>query len=105
MQLSLIRNPDILSEVAALDDAPFTLGFAAETENVEAHAKEKRLRKNLDMIAANQVGVAATGFENDTNEILLLWQGGKQLLPLTSKIEIARQLIDLLADRYLAKNS
>ena len=104
MQLSLIRNPDILSQVAALDHAPFTLGFAAETENLEAHAEEKRLRKNLDMIAANQVGVADTGFENDTNEVLLLWQGGKQLLPLTSKIEIARQLIDLLADRYLAKN-
>jgi len=104
MQLSLVRNPDILSDVAALEKPPFTLGFAAETENVEAHAEEKRLRKKLDMIAANRVGVAATGFGNDTNEILLLWQDGKQLLPLASKTEIARQLVDLLADHLPAQS-
>ena len=103
MQLSLVRNPDILSEVAALENGPFTLGFAAETENVEMHANEKRIRKNLDMIAANQVGVGATGFGTDTNEILLLWPDGKQHLPLASKTEIANQLIDLVADRFLSK--
>jgi len=103
MQLALIRNPDILSEVGSLDNPPFTLGFAAETENVEAYAEDKRQRKKIDMIAANQVGTTTTGFGNDTNEILLLWADGKQRLPLASKTEIARQLIDHLADLYLAQ--
>lgn len=102
MQLSLIRNPDIVSTVTALDSPPFTLGFAAETENIEQHAADKLNRKKLDMIAANQVGDTRTGFETDSNEILLLWVEGKQHLPLASKQEIAKQLIDILADRYLA---
>ncbi len=103
MQLSLVQNPDIVCEVAALKKAPFTLGFAAETENVEQHAAAKRLRKNLDMIAANRVGYGPSGFESDNNEILLLGRNFRRVLPLTSKTEIARQLIDLLADQYLAK--
>ncbi len=102
MQLSLIQNPDIVAEVASLDDPPFTLGFAAETEHVEQYAEEKRLRKKLDMIAANRVGDGRTGFENDSNEILLLGEGLKLHLPLANKNEIARQLIDSLADQYLS---
>lgn len=101
MQLPLRQNPDILREVAALGSPPFTLGFAAETEHVEKHAAEKRLRKKIDMIAANQVGDGPGGFENDSNEILLLSDDLPQRLPLASKTEIARQLIDLLADQYL----
>lgn len=102
MQLSLIPNPDIVSAVTALANPPFTLGFAAETENIEQHAADKLNRKKLDMIAANQVGDTKTGFETDSNEILLLWAEGQQHLPLASKQEIAKQLIDILADRYLA---
>ena len=102
MQLELIPNPDIVSEVTRLDNKPFTLGFAAETEDVERHAREKLTRKNLDMIAANQVGVEQSGFESDTNEIIVLWPNGQQLLALKEKREIAQQLIDLLADRYNA---
>ncbi len=104
MQLSLIRNPDIVSIVTALDNPPFTLGFAAETENVEKYAADKLSRKKLDMIAANQVGNPETGFGTDSNEVLLLWEDGKQILPLASKPEIARQLIDILADRYVKIN-
>lgn len=104
MQLSLIRNPDIVSTVTALDSPPFTLGFAAETENIEQYAADKLNRKKLDMIAANQVGDTKTGFETDSNEILLLWAEGKQQLPLASKQEIAKQLIDILADRYQASS-
>lgn len=102
MQLSLIRNPDIVSAVTAMENPPFTLGFAAETENIEQHASDKLNRKKLDMIAANQVGDTRTGFETDSNEILLLWAEGKQHLPLACKQEIAKQLIDILADRYLS---
>ena len=102
MQLELVPTPDIVSEVTQLGNKPFTLGFAAETEDVEQHAREKLTRKNLDMIAANQVGVEPSGFESDTNEILVIWQDGQQLLALEEKRVIAIQLIDLLADRYLA---
>ena len=102
--LQLIPNPDIVSEVAQLKNKPYTLGFAAETENVERHAREKLQRKKLDMIAANQVGVEQTGFESDTNELIVIWPDGQQLLALNDKNEIAKQLIDLLADQYNARN-
>jgi len=102
LQLELIPNPDIVSEVTALDSKPFTMGFAAETEELESNAVEKLKRKNLDMIAANQVGVEQTGFESNTNEVLVMWAGGRQLLALDDKNTIAKQLIDLLADHYNA---
>ena len=103
MQLSLVRNPDIVSGVTALEKPPFTLGFAAETENVEAHARDKLTRKKLNMIAANRVGSDAGGFEKDSNEVLLLWPEGQELLPLASKQQIAHQLIEHLADLYLTR--
>jgi len=102
MQLELIPNPDIVREVTALENRPFTMGFAAETENLEKNALEKLKRKKLDMIAANQVGVEKTGFESNTNELLVLWSDGQQLLALDVKNEIAKQLIDILADHYNA---
>ncbi len=102
ISLELTPNPDILSSVTALENKPFTLGFAAETENLEQNAGDKLKHKNLDMIAANQVGGGQTGFESDTNELLVIWPDGKQLLSLNDKSEIARQLIDLLADHYNA---
>lgn len=102
IQLELTPNPDILSAVTGLENKPFTLGFAAETEKLEQNAADKLKRKNLDMIAANQVGGGQTGFESDTNELLVLWPGGKQMLSLNHKNEIAKQLIDLLADHYNA---
>ena len=102
MQLELIPNPDIVREVTALENKPFTLGFAAETENLEKNALEKLKRKKLDMIAANQVGVEKTGFESNTNELLVLWSDGQQLLALDDKNEIAKQLIDILTDHYNA---
>ena len=102
MQLELIPNPDIVREVTALENRPFTMGFAAETENLEKNALEKLKRKKLDMIAANQVGVEKMGFESNTNELLVLWSDGQQLLALDVKNEIAKQLIDILADHYNA---
>ena len=102
MKLELVPNPDIVSEVTGLKNGPFTLGFAAETEKVEQHAREKLQRKNLDMIAANLVDTEQTGFETDTNELIVIWPDGQQLLTLNDKNEIAKQLIDLVAEHYNA---
>lgn len=102
MQLSLTRNPDIVASVAALESPPFTLGFAAETENVEQYAAEKRSRKKLDLIAANRVG-GNSGFENDSNEILVLGENYRQPLALAGKLQIARQLIQIVAGKFAGR--
>ena len=104
IKLELIPNPDIVSEVTRLKNKPFTLGFAAETEKLEQHAVEKLQRKNLDMIAANRVAAEQTGFESDTNELTVIWPDGQRLLALNVKNEIAKQLIDLVAERYNASS-
>lgn len=104
IKLELIPNPDIVSEVTRLKNKPFTLGFAAETEKLEQHAVEKLQSKNLDMIAANRVAAEQTGFESDTNELNVIWADGQRLLTLNDKNEIAKQLIDLVAERYNASS-
>ncbi len=104
IKLELIPNPDIVSEVTRLKSKPFTLGFAAETEKLEQHAVEKLQRKKLDMIAANRVAAEQTGFESDTNELNVIWADGQRLLSLNDKNEIAKQLIDLVAERYNASS-
>ncbi|MBK1648692.1 bifunctional phosphopantothenoylcysteine decarboxylase/phosphopantothenate--cysteine ligase CoaBC [Rhabdochromatium marinum] len=101
-QLRMVRNPDILAEVAARHPAPFTLGFAAETEALEAHAREKLQAKGLDMIAANWVGGAQGGFDRDENALLLLWRGGQRELPLMSKRQAAREIVHTITERYAA---
>jgi phosphopantothenoylcysteine decarboxylase/phosphopantothenate--cysteine ligase len=103
MQINLTRNPDIVSEVANLENKPFTVGFAAETENLAAYAEDKLWRKNLDMIAANLVS-DGNAFDKESNELLVLWPDGKQNLAFASKDDIASQLIDLIAGRYMAIN-
>ena len=101
LTLELVRNPDILAEVAALrSHRPFTVGFAAETHDVLHYAEDKRRRKNLDLIAANQVGVAGSGFESEQNELHVLWEGGEKTLPLADKTLLGQQLIVLIAERY-----
>lgn len=99
LTLSLVPNEDILARVAALNDGPFTVGFAAETEALEANARAKLERKGLDMIAANLVAGEHTVFNSDDNELLVLWRDGGQLLARAPKTRIARQLIDLIAAR------
>jgi phosphopantothenoylcysteine decarboxylase/phosphopantothenate--cysteine ligase len=103
MQINLTRNPDIVSEVANLENKPFTVGFAAETENLAGYAEDKLWRKNLDMIAANLVS-DGNAFDKESNELLVLWPDGKQNLAFASKDDIASQLIDLIASRYMAIN-
>lgn len=99
MQLALERNPDILATVAALEARPFTVGFAAETHDLEPHARSKLESKGVDMIAANKVG-KGLGFDADENALQVFWQAGGVVLPQTRKTKLARQLIDLIAGRY-----
>ena len=101
LYLELARNPDILAEVAALrSHRPFTVGFAAETHDVLHYAEDKRRRKNLDLIAANRVGVAGSGFESEQNALHVLWEGGERVLPLADKTLLGQQLLALIAERY-----
>jgi phosphopantothenoylcysteine decarboxylase/phosphopantothenate--cysteine ligase len=104
LALNLIRCPDVLAAVAALPDAPFTVGFAAETERLEAHALEKLQNKHLDMIVANLVGTDL-GFDRDDNSALVLWAGGRQEIARTSKADMARQIVALIAARYRAADN
>lgn len=104
MTLALQRNPDILATVAALPDAPFTVGFAAETEAVADNARKKLLAKSVNMIAANVVG-DGRGFEVDENALQVFWRGGSKTLARTGKARLARQLIELIAEQYQAANS
>ncbi|MDD2865332.1 MAG: bifunctional phosphopantothenoylcysteine decarboxylase/phosphopantothenate--cysteine ligase CoaBC [Methylococcales bacterium] len=103
LTLTLQKNPDILADVAALKTPPFTVGFAAETNDLEHYARDKLTRKNLNMIAANWVGRAEGGFERDENALDVFWQDGKKTLPMTNKTELACQLITLIAERFDAK--
>ena len=95
--LELVSNPDIVAEVAALPSRPFTVGFAAETENLKAHALKKLSGKRLDMIAANRVGQDGTGFESDGNRILLLTSDSEQDLGKGSKQRLAQLMVEAIA--------
>lgn len=93
MQLNLVKNPDIVADVAALTNKPFTVGFAAETQDVEHYARGKLARKNLDMIAANNVAESGQGFNSDDNALTVFTANDEKVLPLTSKSELAKQLV------------
>jgi len=100
--IELIRNPDILADVAALADAPFCVGFAAETNSLKVNARAKLERKRLDMIAANRV--AQPGHEvfgSDTNTLDVFWPpDGHARVNTAAKSQVAEQLLDLIAIRY-----
>jgi phosphopantothenoylcysteine decarboxylase/phosphopantothenate--cysteine ligase len=85
--------------VAARAARPFVVGFAAETDSVEQYARQKLLKKNLDMIAANEVGHDKV-FEKDDNALLVLWRDGRRELPHAPKVALARDLVALIAERY-----
>lgn len=105
MQLELEPTVDIVSEVATGDNRPaFVVGFAAETRHVADYARDKLLRKGLDMIAANQVG-EGRGFAVDDNALQVFWTDGNEILPMAPKTQLARQLMTLIIRRFDAKNS
>jgi len=98
--LALVENPDILAEVAALPRPPFCVGFAAESDHLDAHAEEKRARKNIPLLIGN-VGPATFG--RDDNEVTLYEAAGRTKLPRADKHTLARALIAEIAQR-LPKN-
>jgi phosphopantothenoylcysteine decarboxylase/phosphopantothenate--cysteine ligase len=100
--LELVENPDILAEVAARDPRPFVIGFAAETDHVAEHAREKLERKKLDMLAANHVD-EHIGIGADDNALELIWPGGSETLPRASKAELAKTLVARIATHYHAR--
>jgi phosphopantothenoylcysteine decarboxylase/phosphopantothenate--cysteine ligase len=104
LDLNLVRSPDTLASVAALANPPFTVGFAAETDHVAAHARDKLVKKRVDLIAANLVG-RDCGFDRETNALTAFWPGGELALGEGSKAQLARRLIELVAERYGAARS
>ncbi|MCQ4166016.1 bifunctional phosphopantothenoylcysteine decarboxylase/phosphopantothenate--cysteine ligase CoaBC [Tahibacter sp. P2K] len=102
LSLELTQNPDILADVADLPQRPLLVGFAAETENVEAYARAKLERKRLDLIAANQVG-GGLGFEVEDNSLTLISADGIRHLPTAPKRELARQLVGVIAERLAGR--
>ena len=97
MALELVRNPDTLATIAARPDAPFTVGFAAETRDVERYATDKMQRKKLDMIVANDVSVPGLGFNSDQNAVSVFWPEGRADIGPASKQAIAGRLVALIA--------
>ncbi|TAN69355.1 MAG: bifunctional phosphopantothenoylcysteine decarboxylase/phosphopantothenate--cysteine ligase CoaBC [Methylobacter sp.] len=103
--LTLQKTKDILADVAQLTKRPFTVGFAAETHDLEQYAQDKLTRKNLDMIAANWVGRDLGGFDSEQNALQVFWKNGQKTLAMTDKNHLAEQLINLIAERMEPKNT
>jgi phosphopantothenoylcysteine decarboxylase/phosphopantothenate--cysteine ligase len=105
IQIDLVKNNDIVADVAKLTTKPFTVGFAAETQNVEHYARGKLMRKNLDLIAANDVAKAGQGFNSDDNALTLFSAIDKTDIALASKQIVAKKLVSLINKHYHAKSN
>jgi phosphopantothenoylcysteine decarboxylase/phosphopantothenate--cysteine ligase len=104
LELEMERTVDILASVAARRERPFVVGFAAETEQLEQYARGKMQKKNLDMIAANDVSDDKV-FERDENCLLVLWRDGRQDIGPADKNRVATELLALIASRYHAHSA
>ena len=103
MTLCLKRTPDIIKSVAALENKPFVIGFAAETDNLMAYAKSKLNEKNLDMIVANEIA-AGQGFASDRNAVIVIHRDGQCIeIPLAAKSHIAAEIIKIVSGYMLRK--
>lgn len=100
MTLTLVENPDIVASVAQHPRKPFTIGFAAETQDVIHYARQKIERKGLDMIVANDVSRSDIGFNSDQNAVTVIWSTGEHALDIASKARIACDLITLISEHY-----
>ncbi|PKF80219.1 bifunctional phosphopantothenoylcysteine decarboxylase/phosphopantothenate--cysteine ligase CoaBC [Vibrio sp. vnigr-6D03] len=104
MTIRMVKNPDIIASVAKLkEDRPFTVGFAAETQDVETYARSKLAKKNLDMICANDVSIQGLGFNSDSNALHLFWKEGDKILPTASKVELGKALMEEIAAQMTPK--
>ncbi len=99
MNIHMVKNPDIVASVAALTESrPFTVGFAAETNDVEHHARIKLEKKNLDLLCANDVSLQGQGFNSDNNALTLYWPKGQKTLPLNSKESLGFQILEQISE-------
>ncbi|MBL8224162.1 MAG: bifunctional phosphopantothenoylcysteine decarboxylase/phosphopantothenate--cysteine ligase CoaBC [Chromatiales bacterium] len=98
LTLEMTKSPDLLATIARLPQRPFTVGFAAETEKLEEHARLKLTGKRLDMIVANQVGTRL-GFDDDDNQAVVLWADGQHALGRKSKGDLALEIVTVIAGR------
>ena len=99
LSLDLVQSPDILASVATLEERPFTVGFAAETEKLREHALAKMERKRLDMIVANLVGRDKV-FQSDHNAVEIYWPGGERSMPEADKQSLARDIVATVVERF-----
>ncbi len=104
MTIELVKNPDIIAAVAALQPKPFTVGFAAESENLLDYARKKLQQKNLDLIIANNIATQGIGFDSDDNAVTLIDRNTEQELTQRSKHQLARDLVALIAERLPAQD-
>jgi len=100
--LSLVENPDIIAAVAAHPSRPFVVGFAAETHDALNHARDKRVRKGMDLIVVNDVSDPTIGFNSDQNRVTVIWEGGELQIDQCPKEAVARALLDVIAERLSA---
>ena len=100
MTLTLVKNPDIIADIAKSTDRPFCVGFAAETKDVESYAMDKLTRKGLDLIAANDVSISEQGFNSDNNALTVFAKGSRFDIPLSSKNQVAIELLRIISKRY-----
>ena len=105
LTLELVRTADILGSARQPFGFKGTLvGFAAETENLETNAREKLLRKQCDLIIANDVSQPGIGFDSDHNQVLLVYPARTEALPLASKHELSLQLVDAITELHKLSN-
>ncbi len=103
MSIELVKNVDIVSTIAGLSNKPFTVGFAAETQDVAHYARDKMRKKNLDMIIANDVANTDIGFNSDDNAVTVFAaDGSDESIAQTTKQQLGRLLIDRIAGKLNA---
>tara|TARA_R110001583_G_scaffold99273_1_gene244578 strand:+ start:18918 stop:20132 length:1215 start_codon:yes stop_codon:yes gene_type:complete len=99
--IKLIKNPDIIADVANAENSPFCVGFAAETQDVERYALDKLKRKNLKLIAANDVAKSGQGFNSEKNALTVFSETERFDITLADKKIVAQQLLTIIAQQYL----
>jgi len=102
--IKLVRNPDIIAHVSNHQNRPFCVAFAAETQNIETHAKDKLKRKNVDLIAANDVAKMGQGFNSEKNALIVFSAKDRFDIRLADKKAVASQLLEIINQQYVLKN-
>jgi phosphopantothenoylcysteine synthetase/decarboxylase len=102
--MELVKTPDILGSARASGFTGTLVGFAAETEDLETHARQKLTRKGCDLIIANDVSKPGIGFDSDHNEVLLVYPDHNDILPLATKHDLAHQLVQAVTALHMQRD-